>query len=301
MGGLSAEREVSLQSGAAVLAALQSRGYNARGIDVDQHVCQQLIDAQIDIAFVVLHGRYGEDGCIQGLLESMHIPYTGSGVLASALAMDKVIARKLMETESIPTPVWRYPVTPELVLEMGLPAVIKPRSEGSSVGLTILREAGEIASAIEQAGGLSGALVERYIMGRELSVAVLGQGDDARCLGSVEIRPAVNFYDYDAKYNRNDTRYIVPAPVPEPIQRRIAALALAVHRLLGCAGATRTDFLWDEQQEPVVLEINTIPGMTGHSLLPMIAAHAGLSYEDVVEAILEQASLKAALDCNPIR
>jgi D-alanine-D-alanine ligase len=215
--------------------------------------------------------------------------------------MDKVIARKLMETESIPTPVWRYPVTPELVLEMGLPAVIKPRSEGSSVGLTILREAGEIASAIEQAGGLSGALVERYIMGRELSVAVLGQGDDARCLGSVEIRPAVNFYDYDAKYNRNDTRYIVPAPVPETIQRRIAALALAVHRLLGCDGATRTDFLWDEQQEPVVLEINTIPGMTGHSLLPMIAAHAGLSYEDLVEAILEQASLKAASDCNPIR
>jgi len=291
MGGVSAEREVSLESGTLVLHALQERGYRADGIDVGYGVSQQLNEAGVEVAFLALHGRFGEDGCIQGLLEYLRIPYTGSGVLASALAMDKVTAKRLFDGARVPTAPWRYPATRESVLELGLPSVIKPRGEGSSVGLSIVRTESEIASALERAAGFGGALAERFIKGRELSVAVLGDGAEARCLGSVEICPADGTYDYAAKYTREDTRYLVPAPVPEEIQREISERALAVHRLLECSGATRTDFLWDGAHGPVVLEINTIPGMTRHSLLPMIAAHAGLPYEELVETMLKDARL----------
>jgi D-alanine-D-alanine ligase len=292
LGGLSAEREVSLQSGSAILRALQARGYQAVPIDVDELVCRQLIAANVEVAFLGLHGRWGEDGCMQGMLEAMRIPYTGSGVLASALAMDNVVSKRLFAIAGLPTASWGYPATPETVLELGLPAVIKPRREGSSVGLSVVRAADQIVPAIERAGGSAAALVERYIAGRELSVAVLGEQEAARVLGSVEIRPAEGLYDYEAKYNRDDTQYVVPAPVPEATARRIAELALAVHRLLECSGATRTDFLWDGQDDPVVLEINTLPGMTSHSLLPKIAAHAGMSYDDLVEAMAQDAGLK---------
>jgi D-alanine-D-alanine ligase len=292
MGGLSAEREVSLESGGAVLQALLERGYRAVGLDVDISLCRQLLEEQVAVAFIALHGRYGEDGCVQGLLEAMQIPYTGSGVLASAAAMDKLCAKRLMESVSLPTAPFRFPATPEAVLDLGLPVVIKPRCEGSSVGLTVVRDASEVAAAIRRAGGPEAALVERFIEGRELSVAVLGSGADVRCLGSVEIRPAAGIYDYEAKYKRDDTEYLVPAPVPEAAARRLADLAVAVHRLLECSGATRTDFIWNGARDPVVLEINTIPGMTSHSLLPKIAAHAGMGYADLVESMLRDASLK---------
>ena len=294
MGGLSAEREVSLQSGAAALQALRSRGYSTVGIDVGELACRQLIDAGVEVAFLVLHGRWGEDGCMQGMLESMRIPYTGSGVLPSALAMDKVVSKRLFDAAGLPTAPWRYPASAEAVRDLGLPAVVKPRREGSSVGLTVVRAQTEIERAIARAGGAEQALVERYVRGRELSVAVLGSGEEARCLGSVEIRAASGLYDYEAKYNRDDTQYLVPAPVPEPIARRIGELALAVHRLFECSGATRTDMMWDGVQEPVVLEINTLPGMTNHSLLPKIAAHVGMTYDDLVEAMLKDAGLKGA-------
>jgi len=296
LGGLSSEREVSLQSGDAVMQALKRRGYSAVGIDVDRTVGQRLLEERAQVAFIALHGRQGEDGCIQGLLEAMQIPYTGSGVLASAMAMDKVVSKRLFTLADLPTPAWCYPATREAVMALGLPAVIKPRNEGSSVGLTVVRSEAEIAPAIERARGPARALAERYVKGRELSVGVLGEGEDARCLGSLEIRPAEGIYDYDAKYNRNDTEYVVPAPVPESVSRRIGELALAVHRLLGCGGATRTDLLWDGAGEPQLLEVNTLPGMTSHSLLPKIAAHAGLSYDDLVEVMLQGASLKNAIE-----
>jgi D-alanine-D-alanine ligase len=292
LGGLSAEREVSLQSGQAVLEALRGRGYHAIPVDVDEAVCRRLIEAQIEVAFIALHGRWGEDGCIQGLLESLAIPYTGSGVLASALAMDKVTAKRLFDAARIPTAPWAFPVTAEAVRALGLPVVVKPRGEGSSVGMSVVRAEPEIGGALERAGAPFGALCERYVKGRELSVAVLGEGATARVLGSVEIRPADGIYDYQAKYAREDTQYLVPAPVAAPIAARIGELALGVHRLLECSGATRTDFLWDGAGEPIVLELNTLPGMTGHSLLPKIAAHAGLSYADLVETIALDASLK---------
>jgi len=293
LGGMSAEREVSLETGAAVDAALRRRGYQTVQIDADRGLCGRLLAEKVEVVFVALHGRYGEDGCMQGMLEAMGIPYTGSGVLASALAMDKVLCKRLYDSAKLPTADWRYPATEAAIRELGLPVVVKPRAEGSSVGLTVVRQAEQVAGAIERAGGPQRALCERYIAGREIAVAVLGEGEAARCLGSVEIRPAEGLYDYEAKYKREDTQYLVPAPVSEQLQQRMAELALALHRLVGCAGATRTDFMWDGEGEPALLEINTIPGMTSHSLLPKIAALQGMSYDDLVEAILAGADLRA--------
>lgn len=288
MGGLSAEREISLQTGGAVLETLKRRGYQAVEVDVDGHVCQRLARAGVEVCFIALHGTYGEDGCIQGLLETLRIPYTGSGVLASAMAMDKLTTKRLLDWAGVPTPEWRYPATPEASSELGLPLVIKPRQEGSSVGLTVVRQQGELAVALERGGD---ALAERFIPGLELSVGVLGRGAAARCLGSVEIRPAEGLYDYEAKYAREDTEYLAPAPVPQEIARQMEDEALQVHRLLGCSGGTRIDFRWQEHSAPQVLELNTIPGMTSHSLLPKVAALQGMSYDDLVEAIVLDSGL----------
>lgn len=292
LGGLSAEREVSLESGSAVLAALRQLGYQAVAVDVAKNIDEQLRGAQIEVAYIALHGRFGEDGCVQGLLEAMHIPYTDSGVLSSAMAMDKVFTKRMFDAVSLPTAKWAYPATREAVLSLGLPVVIKPRAEGSSVGLTVVHHDEEIEAAIDKAGGADGALAEKYVRGRELSVGVLGYREQAQALGSVEIVPAEGIYDYAAKYTREDTKYIVPAPIPPEVANDIESLALEVHRLLDCSGATRTDFLWDGQSKPVVLEINTIPGMTSHSLLPKIAAHKGISYAALVESILLGATLQ---------
>jgi D-alanine-D-alanine ligase len=292
MGGLSAERKVSLETGAAVAAALRLRGYDIVDLDVDRLICQQLIQEGVEVAFIALHGRYGEDGCVQGLLEAMGLPYTGSGVLASALAMDKVHSKRLFEAFGLPTAAWSYPSTQDAVRSLGLPAVIKPVREGSSVGLSVVREEDELERALERAGGPEAALAERYVAGREIAVGVLGSGDEARCLGSVEIRPADGLYDYEAKYLRDDTEYLCPAPVPASVQEHLEASALAAHRAIGCSGATRTDFIWDEQADPIVLEVNTIPGMTSHSLLPMVAGLQGMSFADLVEAMLQDASVR---------
>ncbi len=292
LGGLSAEHEISMQSGEAVSAALRRKGYQVTTIEVGSGVCQELTEQRIDLVFNALHGRFGEDGCIQGLLEALQIPYSGSGVLASAVAMDKLIAKRLLTGAELPTPPWRSPADQAAALELGLPLVIKPRQEGSSVGLTVVSEPAALDAAIRKAGGPAGCIAEKFISGRELSVAVFGQGEAARCLGTVEIRPADKLYDYDAKYNRSDTEYLVPAPVPAAVLERLSQLALQVHRLFGCCGATRTDFIWDGQGDPFVLELNTLPGMTSHSLLPKIAAHAELGYDELVEQILLDASLK---------
>jgi D-alanine-D-alanine ligase len=227
------------------------------------------------------------------MLEALGLPYTGSGVLASALAMDKVQSKRLMDHAGLPTSPWIYPATPAGLRDLGLPVVIKPRREGSSVGLTVVRDDAAIEPAIEHAGGSGNALAERYVAGREIAVAVLGHDAQARCLGTVEIRPAEGLYDYEAKYKREDTQYLVPAPIPEALAHQLAEQTLHIHRLFGCGGATRTDFMWDGQSAPAMLELNTIPGMTSHSLLPKIGAHAGMSYDDLVEAMLLDASLKA--------
>lgn len=289
MGGYSEEREVSLDTGKAIADALGRRGYEVAQVDADRTLCQKLIEASVEVAFLALHGTGGEDGCVQGLLETMGIPYTGSGVQSSAVAMDKVTTKRLYELAGIPVAPWRYPATEESALELGLPVVVKPRREGSSVGLTVVEEPGQITDALELARD---PMVERYVPGKELSVGVLGHGAAAICLGTVEIQAADGLYDYSAKYSREDTRYLAPAPVPEAITRFIEDRSLQAHRLLECSGGTRADFRWDTENDPVMLEINTIPGMTGHSLLPMVAELKGMDYDDLVERLLGEAALK---------
>lgn len=297
MGGRSAEREVSLWSGAAVLEALRERGFDAVGIDVDLEVAARLREERVELAFIALHGRFGEDGCIQGLLESLAIPYTGSGVLASALAMDKIASKRIFVSNEIDTPAYvafRNEEVPGVSVEnlpFPLPVVVKPGAEGSSVGVKIVSEAKDLAPACEEAASFQGGvLVERYHEGREIHVAVL---DDV-ALGSIEVVPESGFYDYEAKYlSGAATQYLCPAPLSPALRERVEATALATHRALGCAGATRTDMIVGEDGIPLVLEINTLPGMTRSSLLPKIAQSAGISFGELCERILRGASLKA--------
>lgn len=296
-GGRSAEREVSLASGAAIHKALLEKGYDAELIDVDLEVAARLREIGAEVAFIGLHGRWGEDGCIQGLLESMGIPYTGSGVLASALAMNKVATKEVFEYRKIPTAEW-FAVRPDRVCELkpesipfGLPCVVKPSEEGSSVGVHIVRSADQLAAACEDAARYKGmVLVERYHAGREVQVAVL---DDV-ALGAIEVRPAAEFYDYKAKYHSGGTtQYLFPAPLPEPLYRRVLEVGLAAHRALGCSGYSRSDLIVDDSGEVFVLETNTLPGMTETSLLPKIAAGVGIDFPTLCERILLGASLKA--------
>lgn len=296
-GGRSAEREVSLNSGRAIHAALRSKGYDAELLDVDLHVDEKLRAMGAEVAFIGLHGRFGEDGCIQGLLESMGIPYTGSGVLASALAMDKVATKQVFRMRGIPTADY-VAVPPSRMrdlrvedLPFGLPCVVKPGAEGSSVGVHVVRTADQFAEACADAARFKGdILIERYHKGREVQCAVL----DDEALGVIEVRPASEFYDYTAKYaSGGTTRYLFPAPLEPAIYRRVMEVSLDAHRALGCAGATRTDLIVTEGGELIVLEVNTLPGMTETSLLPKIAAGVGIDFAALCERLLLGASLKA--------
>lgn len=296
-GGRSAEREVSLLSGAAIQTALRSRGYDAELLDVGLDVAEKLREMKAQVAFIGLHGRFGEDGAIQGLLESMGIPYTGSGVLSSALAMDKVATKQVFVARGIPTPDY-VAVRPEdaklltgKALPFGLPAVVKPASEGSSVGVHIVKTEAELVDACADAARFKGdVLIERYMKGREVQVAVL----DDEALGAIEVRPASEFYDYQAKYHSGGTtQYLFPAPLPEELYRRALDVTLAAHRSLGCAGATRTDLIVLPDGGVTVLEVNTLPGMTETSLLPKIAAGIGIDFPTLCEKILQGATLHA--------
>jgi len=292
MGGPSSEREVSLRTGGAVLQALKNRGYDAVAIDwtADRSLGELVRTTRIEVAWIALHGTWGEDGCVQGLLECERIPYTGSGVLASALGMDKVQSKRIFDHFAIATPSWALYRSQRDLDAVGLPVVVKPSREGSSVGITIVADVAQLQAALAAAQKYHGeVLLERYIKGRDISVAVL---DDA-VLGTVEIRPAVPFYDYEAKYQRKDTQYLVPAPLDEKSDATARDLALRAHRALGCAGATRSDLLVGEDARVWMLEVNTLPGMTATSLLPKIARHAGLSYDDLCERILLGAGLYA--------
>jgi D-alanine-D-alanine ligase len=294
LGGASSEREISLKTGEAVLAALQSRGHDAVPIYVDKDVDVALRQERIDVAFVALHGRWGEDGCIQGLLEMLGIPYTGSDVMASALAMHKGKAKELFRLHNLPTPAYYTLVAsdavdlPGLHGDFGFPCVVKPMREGSSVGVTSCGDLDELASAIERALRFDDEiLVERFITGKEVSVAIL----EDRALGAVEVAPKRGFYDYANKYTRGATEYFVPPRLSPERYRGVLAQALRAHEALGCRGATRVDMMISESGNEFILEVNTVPGLTPTSLLPKIADHAGISFPELCEMMLAGAAL----------
>jgi D-alanine-D-alanine ligase len=289
MGGPSGEREVSLRSGAAMAAALRRQGCAVVEIDVDADVAQRLRKERAELAVIALHGRWGEDGAIQGLLEILGIPYTGSGILASALAMDKIVSKRFFQQHDVPTP--RFAVLPagappEPPAEMALPLVVKPPCEGSTLGVTVVRAAGAFAPAVAEARRYdAAALVEEFVPGADVTVGIF----DDKPLPAIEIRPKGELYDYAAKYTRGMTEYLVPAPLPDAVHRRVQELAARVHALLGCQGCTRVDFRVTPSGAPYVLEINTIPGMTETSLLPKAAAAAGIEYDRLVGWIAQAA------------
>jgi len=294
LGGLSSEREVSLRTGEAVLAALRERGYDAVPIYVDRDVDVALRQERIEVAFVALHGRWGEDGCIQGMLEMLGIPYTGCDVLASALAMHKVKAKELFRQHNLPTPAY-YSLTADDSVDVegvhgdfGFPCVVKPSREGSSVGVAICHSLAELAPAIERALCFDDEiLVERFIAGKEVSVAIV----DGRAIGAVEIAPRDGFYDYTNKYTRGATDYFVPPRLSPERYRGVLAQALRAHSALGCSGATRVDMIVSDSGNEFVLEVNTVPGLTPTSLLPKIADAAGISFGELCELMLAGATL----------
>ncbi|MBU6285346.1 MAG: D-alanine--D-alanine ligase [Betaproteobacteria bacterium] len=297
MGGSSAEREISLRSGQGVLKALTSFGLDAAAFDPAEQALDRLQSLGVSRVFIALHGRYGEDGTVQGALELLGIPYTGSGVQASAIAIDKIRTKQIWGFLGLPTPasvqVREDGNAKTLIDTLGLPMVIKPAREGSTLGLTKVFE----ASALEAALTLARAsdplvLAERLIAGRELTVAVVGEDEQAQALPIVEIRAPQGNYDYQHKYFSDDTEYLCPAPLDPAVSAQVQALALAAFRALGCSGWGRVDFMLDASNRPWLLEVNTSPGMTDHSLVPMAARALGLSYESLVLRLLEQASLK---------
>lgn len=294
MGGLSAERDVSLKSGLAVHQALLAQGYDSTAIDVRHEVADILRQEKIEIAFIALHGRYGEDGCIQGLLELMQIPYTGSGVLASALAMHKLYSKLAFAAAGLTiTPYVAVRKTDTCTAEslpFGLPVVVKPVQEGSSVGVAIVKQAADLQAALDDAFRYDElVLVEQYVKGQEVQVGIL----DNQAIGAIEIVPKKEFYDFEAKYSDGMAEHFFPARLAPPLYDKVQQLGLKAHQALGCDGYCRVDFLVTEAGGCYLLEVNTLPGMTALSLLPEIAQKgAGLSFEELVEKILKSAALK---------
>ena len=293
-GGTSAEREVSLNTGSRVLAALQRQGVNVHAFDPAERSLDEL--KGFDRVFIALHGRHGEDGTIQGALELMHIPYTGSGVMASAIGMDKWRTKLLWSSVGLAIP--RFVLLNEnsdfaaVEQQLGFPFFVKPACEGSSIGISMVRQPGELRQAyLEAARHDSLVIAEEGVMGGEYTVAIIGEGDDMRALPIIKIEPATEFYDYEAKYLRDDTQYRCPCGLPEGRELELRAQALEAFRVLGCRGWGRVDFLMDEQGNAYFLEANTSPGMTDHSLVPMSARVAGIPYDELVVRILALATL----------
>jgi len=288
-GGTSAEREVSLNSGLRVLAALQGQGIDAHAFDP----ASQPLDALkgYDRAFIALHGRHGEDGTIQGALEVMHIPYTGSGVLASALAMDKFRTKLMWQAAGLAIPEYALLTADsdfaDIEEELGLPLFVKPAHEGSSIGITKVKERGALKAAYEAAAKLDPLVIaEKGVLGGEYTVGIIG--DEAMPI--IKIEPATEWYDYEAKYNRDDTKYLCPCGLPEAKEMEIRKGALEAFRVLGGRGWGRVDFLMDEDGKHYFLEVNTAPGMTDHSLVPMAARVNGMDYPTLVRRVLELAT-----------
>jgi D-alanine-D-alanine ligase len=295
MGGMSPEREVSLMSGSAILQALLDLGYRAMAVEADELLPQRLRGENIEVAFIALHGSLGEDGSTQGLLEMMRIPYTGSGILASALSMNKAVSRQIFQQNGLPVPRFfflaRQPEggIPLLKIPFSLPLVIKPCQEGSSVGVSIVSDARDIPLAAEKAFGYGGGiLVEEFIKGREIQVGILNES----ALGAIEIIPKVEFYNYEAKYTEGLAVHRFPAPLPPEEYQKALDLGFQAHRLLGCEGATRVDLLFREPRDFFVLEVNSLPGMTPLSLLPEIAKGVGIPFPELVDRLLQGARLR---------
>jgi D-alanine-D-alanine ligase len=303
-GGASAEREVSVMSGTGVLKALQSRGVDAHAFDPSLRDLSDLKREGFARCFIALHGRFGEDGTVQGALELLGIPYTGSGVMASSIAMDKVMTKRVWLAEGLPTPNYRLlrcggydrKTVMEIPDELGLPVIVKPVREGSSIGVMKVQGYSGMVDAVDQASKLDAdVLCEQFIVGDEVTCPVLGTGDNARALPVIRIVAPDGNYDYQNKYFSNDTKYVLPCGLSNDEEAAIQEIALEAYRVLDCRGWGRVDMMIDAAtRKPYLLEINTSPGMTNHSLVPMSANAAGMSYEDLCVHILSTASLEHA-------
>ncbi len=291
MGGWSAEREVSMNSGKAVFDALCRQGINATAIDVDRNICRLLQQESYSHVFNMLHGRGGEDGVIQGLLDVLEIPYTGSGVLGSALAMDKLRCKQLWQGIDLPTPDF-YELQNEddcykALKQLGLPLMIKPVLEGSSIGISKVKTDSEMLPAWKAARQCGGAIIaEKFVQGEEYTASII----DDQVLPMIRLETPHDFYDYQAKYISNDTQYIYPCGLAESFEVELAEIMLKSFRAIMAEGWGRVDFMLDKEQQPWLIEVNTVPGMTDHSLVPMAAKHAGMSFEELVLRILQGAS-----------
>ncbi len=295
MGGISAEREISLRTGEAIIKALRGRGYDVCPIDVSYDVAGRLISEQIRVAFIALHGRFGEDGTVQGMLEIMRIPYTGSGVLASALSMDKIMSKRVFATHGIPTPASNILQATEGAnealekLDFPFPIVVKPASEGSTLGVVIVHDKDGLVQAIEGAREYDHRLLlEEYIEGKEIPLSVL----NGQPLPIIEIAPKSGFYDYHAKYTKGETEYILPSRIPSKTYEEAEQAGLEAYKALGCEGCARVDMMTGEKGEIFVLEVNSMPGMTETSLVPKAAHFAGVDFPELAERILRGGSLK---------
>jgi len=297
LGGRSAEREVSLMSGSGVLAALKARGVDAHGFDPAERDLSELKREGFDRCFIALHGRFGEDGTVQGALELLGIPYTGPGVMASAVAMDKLMTKRIWIAEGLSTPAWRQvrsaADTRAAFEALGSPMIVKPVREGSTIGLTKVTALEQCDAAYALASGQDPMVMcEQFIAGDEVTIPVLGTGAEARALPVIRIVAPDGNYDYQHKYFTDDTKYLVPCGLPDGEEAAIQALVLQAFLTLDCRGWARADVMIDAKtRKPYLLEINTSPGMTSHSLVPMSARAAGLSYEDLCLALLASASL----------
>ena len=292
MGGVSAERDISLRTGAAVCEAFDALGYHVRAIEVEERGEWMATVRQVDVVFIALHGKFGEDGTVQAVLETLAIPYTGSGVLASALAMNKPMAKRIWQTYGIPTPDWEVieknaPWQLEGLAER-YPVVVKPSTEGSSVGVSIVRSEEMFQSALAEAFQFDpSSLVETYIPGQEVTVGILGE----QTLGAMEVVAKGEFHSYEVKYTAGREEFHMPALLPPLVYERVLHIAFDAHRSLGCTGYSRVDTRVTDQGDIFVLEVNSLPGLMELSYLPRIAAHAGLSYGALIEQILQQAQL----------
>jgi D-alanine-D-alanine ligase len=297
LGGKSGERDISLMSGKGVLDALISKGVNAHAFDPGQQAITELAAQKFDRVFIALHGRYGEDGTMQGLLEQMSLPYTGSGVLASALAIDKQATKRLWSSFNLATP--RFVMLnansdwKKIAQDLGLPIIVKPAREGSSLGLTKVTKLEDLSAAYELAGKLDrDVMAEQCIIGEELTCPIVGDGENARALPVIRIVAPDSNYDYHNKYFSDDTKYLCPTGLDLALEAKVQELALSAYRALGCKGWGRADVMIDRQtNQPYLLEMNTAPGMTGHSLVPMAAKAAGVEYADLVLWLLSKAGV----------
>ncbi len=290
MGGLSAEREISLLSGNAVLDALKNKGVDAHGIDVDEKIINKFMDEDYQRVFIMLHGRGGEDGTMQGLMELMSMPYTGSGVMASSLAMDKLKTKQVWLAMGLPTPdfciIDSEQSCQQALEKLSLPMIIKPVLEGSSIGMSKVERQEELLPAWQKAMQCGGTVIaESWIEGEEYTAAML----DDQVLPMIKLKTTHKFYDYDAKYEASDTQYICPCGLPAEQEAEFAELTVQAFDAVGASSWGRVDFMVDQNDQPWLIEVNTVPGMTSHSLVPMAAAQAGLSFEDLVVKILSLA------------